>query len=186
MLLAIAASGYAGTDFIENAFTNLLPALKPVSPSNTASPAPSDKPAGAQTNPGPAVAHTISEVRTSANASIAVISSIQTAFDKLGANALDEVQKAAVGHGELKGSLNQANTALAAMSAQIQKLTALSARAKALLTLPDNSTPSDIQAAFAAAQGVTDSVHGLNDTFLAALDQFQQARTAILKATAQG
>jgi len=185
VLLALAASGYAGADFIENAMTNFLPAAA-IAPKQ---PAAGDKAGGTSGTPDKPAATappTAASVRQTAQAARTLLNSMQSATDALGPSPLTLLHRAADGKPQLQNQLNAAISAYAALTTSVEKSRKLVGTVTALTTLSDTATSDSLTASNQAANDTLASASTLNNDFSSALAVFKSNSDEILQATAKG
>lgn len=200
ILLALAASGYAGADFIENAMTNFLPpsanATKPrdaadktsgdadATAGNKVSPPPPDDPKAGGCGGG--TPPTAAGVRQTAQAALAILNSMQPATDALGPSPLALLHRAADGKPQLQSQLNAAVSAYSTVTASLEKSRALIGAVTALTNASDSLSPDSLITSGKAAKDQLEAASALNNSFSSALATFKQRYDEISRATANG
>lgn len=169
ILLAIAAAGYSGADFIENAFTKFLPDVtKTAAPSTDADKGGTEKPAPVPTQ---------QEKQDSAKACMAIAKSVSDAFAGLGDAPLSLLHEAAGASDAAKPLLAMAVDTYAATSAAAKTTADLGQRAQRLVQNPNVGED---------AKALLTQITQASNDFNAALKKFTDAKTSIIRVTAKG
>jgi putative chitinase len=182
VLLALAASGYAGADFIENAMTTFLPSTG----GSTKTPTDGDTTAKKPVSPDPGPPPTAASVRQTSQSALAVVSSMKTALEALGSSPVALLQQATSGNAKLQNQLNAATAAYASMKDCVEKTQPIVAAVTALTNLPDNASADTLRASNQAAKDGLDSASSLNNDFNAALSAFNKNYNEIAQTSAKG
>lgn len=168
-LLAVAAAGYSGADFIENAFSNFLPSV-----TKSAKPATRGDAGGGDNLP---TGQTEQEKQDTSKAVVAVAKSVADAFAGLGETPLTLLHEAADSMDAAKPLLAIAVDAYGALGVAAKSCADLGGRAQ---RLAKNSGTGDDGKAM-----LTQITQASND-FNGALKKFTDAKTSILRLTAKG
>jgi hypothetical protein len=187
-LLALAACGYGGVDFIENAFTNLIPSLSNPVVKDGATPNANGTTTGAVQTDKAVAANSVTtdDIRKAANAAATLVVSMQNKFNDLGNAPLTILHQAADGREDVKSLLATAVDSYSKLSAIFQSCAGLTSRAKILAATSDTSSPEALATINENASKLTADATQASNSFDDALSSFKAAQSAILRQTAKG